>query len=360
MNRLWLILLLVGCAVTEQSEPVPSPAVKANLLRAEGSPNDDRGLNLSVLLFKSDMSIQGPDRAKLLPAEIRYLTYLLRQQVVASGFWGAVRVTPTEDVTAEVTCAGRLIDVRPAHLAVGIKCQDALGQVWFEETFSEEIAAEAYLQSESADDPYLNVMTQIANRLAEARAALSDQDERRLVEAAVLRYGYGLSQKSFQQYLALNQEGIWRVTRLPSVTDPMFQRVMRIRESEYQLIDALDEQFSVVFEAMVVPYRLWRQYQYEFEVYNQALGEKSSERSRQVAADYQALLSTYRRYQDYRRNEDELAEMSESFMRSLTPTLARVEGQVLELTGNLDQQYELWRSYLRQIYQTSQVSASEP
>jgi len=108
--------------------------------------------------------------------------------------------------------------------------------------------------------------------------------------------------------------------------------------------------YNEVLINMVGPYRIWRQYQYEFETYNQLLGADDRVGRQQLAFDYDALLGAYRRYQDYRRNQDELEEMADSLNRSLAPTLAEVEGRVLELSGNLAGQYRMWRSLLRQLY----------
>jgi hypothetical protein len=145
--------------------------------------------------------------------------------------------------------------------------------------------------------------------------------------------------------------GRMRRAALVPASGPMVVRVQRIRDSEYQFIDAMDEQYRLIYQQMIVPYRVWRQYQYEFEDYNTSLGDRSVGAQRRAAASYEVMLSTYKRYQDYKRNEDELSQMARSLAQTLSPTLGRIEGQVVELTGNLEQQYELWRSYLLRLYE---------
>lgn len=349
MNRLWWLALLVACTAAPPEipqDPVSQPPV---LDRYEGSLGPG-SLNLSITLFQSDLPNPSVERMKLVPAELRYLSFLLRQQLSASGYWGAVRVTPDDDVTAEVVCRGRLLDAVPERLEILMRCSDVSGRPWLEEIFQETVPLSAYSVVASVYDPYLDLMTRIANRLAKLRLDLTLEDRQQLAKLALLRYGETLSPQHFSAYLGENEEGFKVLRRLPAEEDPMLQRVLRIRATEHQLIDALDEQCEVIFEAMKAPYHWWRGYQFEFDQYNQSLGQKQDATNGKIATDYRALLATYRRYQDYRRNQDELTEMSQSLAREITPTLTQVEGQVVELTGSLTGQYELWRSYLQQIY----------
>ena len=49
-------------------------------------------------------------------------------------------------------------------------------------------------------------------------------------------------------------------------------------------------------------------------------------------------------------NEDELRELAASFDAEITPTVTRLEGTVVRLTGSLKSQYEEWRELLQEIY----------
>jgi len=353
MIRVWILLFwLAGCASTSAPLPEPSFDEPETLNRASSLAGNLAGLNLSLTPFTHMGGSVSPVRAELLAAEQRYLPYLLKTTLTESGFWGAVRVTPGVDVTAELNCQGQLLSASAAALQLRLICRDALGRSWLDDRFDTRIARDTYGQAAvDGPDPYRPIMVRIANRLADGLTRLTDQDRQRLRDAALLRYAQSLSPEGFDGYLAINAEGEMQVQGLPASSDPMIARVRRIRDSEYQFIDAMDEQYRLIYQQMNAPYRLWRQYQYEFEDYNTSLGDRSAGAQRRAAASYEVMLSTYRRYQDYRRNEDELSEMAQSLVRALSPTLGQVEGQVVELTGTLEQQYELWRSYLLRIYQ---------
>jgi hypothetical protein len=353
MIKVWVLLFgLAGCASTPSPAPAPRPDEPTTLNRASIIQGNLAGLNLSLTPFSHLGGSISPVRAELLAAERRYLPYLLKTTLTESGFWGAVRVTPGVDVTAELNCQGQLLAASAAVLELQLICRDALGKLWLDDRFDTRIARDAYRQSAvDGPDPYQGIMIRIANRLADGLALLTDQDRRRLRDAALLRYAQTLSPEGFDGYLAVDAEGRMQVQGLPASSDPMVARVQRIRDSEYQFIDAMDEQYRLIYQQMNVPYRLWRQYQYEFEDYNTSLGDRSAGAQRRAVASYEVMLATYKRYQDYKRNEDELSEMAQSLVRALSPTLGQVEGQVVELTGNLEQQYELWRSYLLRLYQ---------
>jgi len=361
MIRVWILLFwLAGCTATPSPAPGPRPDEPTTLNRASIMEGNLAGLNLSLTPFSHLGGSVSPVRAELLAAEQRYLPYLLKTTLTESGFWGAVRVTPGVDVTAEINCQGQLLAASAAELQLQLICRDALGELWLDDRFDTRVARDAYSQAAfSGPDPYRPIMIRIANRLADALALLTDQDRRRLGDAALLRYAQTLSPEGFDGYLAVNAEGLMQVQGLPASSDPMVARVQRIRDSEYQFIDAMDEQYRLIYQQMNVPYRLWRQYQYD-EDYNTSLGDRSVGAQRRAVASYEVMLATYKRYQDYKRNEDELSEMAQSLVRALSPTLGQVEGQVVELTGNLEQQYELWRSYLLRLYQAeSSPRASE-
>lgn len=353
MTRTWfLLLLLTGCASTPEPAPAPRPAEPAALKSIVIDADNLVRLNLSLTPFSYLGGSMSSVRAELLGAEQRYLPYLLKTTLAESGFWGAVRVTPGPDVTAELNCQGQVLTASAAELQLQLICRDALDRLWLDDRFEARIASDAYGQSAlNGLDPYRPIMIRIANRLADAVALLPDEDRRRLNDAALLRYAQTLSPEGFGRFLALTADGLLQVQGLPSSSDPMIARVRRIRDSEYQFIDAMDEQYRLIYQQMKVPYQLWRQYQYEFEDYNTRLGDRFSGVQGRAAGRYEVMLSTYKRYQDYKRNEDELSEMAQSLLRALSPTLGQVEGQVVELTGNLEQQYELWRSYLLRLYQ---------
>ena len=257
---------------------------------------------------------------------------------------------PEADVGSELECEGRILNSHASELRLSLICRDATGAVWLDKTSFQRTGEKDYLDEQMAvQDPFRPLFYDLANELA---AALDNRfaDSAELIRAtALMRYGIALAPDTFSAFVRPVDDR-FELVGLPAKGDPMRERITRIRESEYLFVDAVDEAYNEVLINMVGPYRIWRQYQYEFETYNQLLGADDRVGRQQLAFDYDALLGAYRRYQDYRRNQDELEEMADSLNRSLAPTLAEVEGRVLELSGNLAGQYRMWRSLLRQLY----------
>lgn len=350
------IIVVLTCLVALQScsnaplQPDQTSAAPILLDKIASADFSRPSLNVSISIFDHQVLGVTPQRARLLSAEQRYLPYLLKEILVESGFWGGVRVSPRRDPTAELNCGGTLHQASAWSIDLHVICRDAIGQVWMDERLIEQVDVSRYLLDETEQDPYSPLMIRIANHLSQKLALATDQARWQIELAAILRYADALAPDQFSRFLQTDESGLLELVGLPAESDPMYARVLRIRDSEYQFIDAIDEQIGTIYTEMKVPYALWRRYQFEFEGYNISLSEKQPSKLRRVASDYGALLGTYKRYQDFKRNEDEIEEMGISLQRTLSPTVGRVEGQVLELTGSLDQQYELWRSFLMQIY----------
>ena len=348
-------LLTLAACQTPPVNPNPVPAdegvARTTVLSQSNVERSGRSLlDVSIVLFKHETDALTESETRLHNAERHYFPLLFKEVLDQSGYWGAVRVLPEADVGSELECEGRILNSHASELRLSLICRDATGAVWLDKTAFQRTGEKDYLDEQMAvQDPFRPLFYDLANELA---AALDNRfaDSAELIRAtALMRYGIALAPDTFSAFVRPVDDR-FELVGLPAKGDPMRERITRIRESEYLFVDAVDEAYNEVLINMVGPYRIWRQYQYEFETYNQLLGADDRVGRQQLAFDYDALLGAYRRYQDYRRNQDELEEMADSLNRSLAPTLAEVEGRVLELSGNLAGQYRMWRSLLRQLY----------
>lgn len=360
---LWALLLLILSLAGCQSVPDPGgvdpglvPTVSEPEQAMPNSLDQARGraseplLNVSIALFESRSKAPTQSEARLLEAEKHYFSMQLKDVLDQSGYWGAVRVVPKSESTAELTCEGKVEEAHAARLELTIACVDAKGEVWFEETLTRGAVASDYLDDALVKrDPFLPLFFKVANALSERLKRESSEALIDLQSIALMRYGVLLAPTTFEPYVA-QIENQFELRGYPAPDDPMLRRIKRIRDSEFSFVDAVDEAYAEVMQQMVGPYHIWRQYQFEFEDYNQALGATDRVGRQQLAFDYDALLRAYRRYQDFRQNQDELEEMADSLNRSLAPTLTEVEGRVIELSGSLADQYRMWRSVLRNLY----------
>jgi len=356
---LFLISLMGGCqtvsdpgvvdldSIATISEPVR--AVPVTLDQSTGETTAPL-MNVSIALFENRLNAATQSEARLIEAEKHYFSMQLKEVLDQSGYWGAVRVVPSAESTAELGCEGHIEDAHAARLHLQIRCVDASGDIWFDESMRHEAEASDYLDDALAKtDPFSPLFFRVANALSQRLKRQSSEVLIDLQAVALMRYGVLLAPATFRSYIA-SAEDRYVLLGYPAKDDPMLRRIERIRDSEFSFVDAVDEAYAEVMQKMVGPYHIWRQYQFEFEDYNQTLGATDRVGRQQLAFDYDALLRAYRRYQDFRQNQDELEEMADSLNRSLAPTLAEVEGRVVELSGSLSDQYRMWRSVLRDLY----------
>jgi len=358
-SAFFLTLLVAGCQTVSDPGAVdsdsiatlsePLQAMPVTLDQATGAATAPL-LNVSIALFENRSSAATQSEARLIEAEKHYFSTQLKDVLDQSGYWGAVRVVPSAESTAELGCEGKIEDAHAARIHLEIRCVDASGAIWFDESMRHEAEASDYFDDALAKrEPFSPLFFKVANALSERLKRQSSEVLIDLQAVSLMRYGAELAPATFRSYLG-STENRYVLFGYPAEDDPMLRRIERIRDSEFSFVDAVDEAYAEVMQKMVGPYHIWRQYQFEFEDYNQALGATDRVGRQQLAFDYDALLRAYRRYQDFRQNQDELEEMADSLNRSLAPTLAEVEGRIVELSGSLSDQYRMWRSVLRSLY----------
>jgi hypothetical protein len=283
-------------------------------------------------------------------AEGRYLPVLLRQALVDSGAWGAVRVLPAAEFSAELLLETRILHSDGERLALEVQAVDATGRVWLDRVYTA-LARQAAYPVAPGGDPFDDLYRQIANDLLARRATLDHGELQAIRRVGLLRYAADLAPEAFGDYLARDGEGYWRVERLPAQGDPMLQRVQRLREQEYRFVDTVDEQYLELREAMQHTSDLWRQYGFEqaqyMEDYQRRLSQRDSAGSR---GSFAAMQQTYNAFKWSKIQQQDLRELALGFNNEVSPTVLDVSGRVFRLSGSLDAQYAEWRAILRQIF----------
>jgi hypothetical protein len=202
-----------------------------------------------------------------------------------------------------------------------------------------------------ADDPYLEVYTQIAQDLLAVRQQQTPKQLADIRQVALLRYAGELAPDAFSSYVARTQTGMYELQRLPAQDDPMLVRVKRIREQEYLFIDTVDEQYERLSEDMAATYNLWRQFGAEQALYRDDYQERVSGRDSQGRrGSFTVLEQSYNAYKWSKIHEQDLDELAVGFNNEVAPTDMAVSGTVFKLSGTLDTQYMEWREILQRIF----------
>lgn len=357
---LWLVILS-GCSSTKAPPPLPvlPVPIAADLRINDGWSGGQQNaestlpLNVSIQVFRGQSDVTGSlysSAAQVRSVERRLIPLQLKQVLDRSGYWGAVRLLPRPDPNAEVNITGQVLSSDGVVLRLAVRVVDARGVVWFDSVY-EDTAQQADYDADPnpLEDPFDDLYEQIANDMSAYHQTINSAAMADIVDVAFLKYAGELSPQAFDRYL-LNAEGVWSVVGLPARDDPIFNRLQRIRESEYVFADSVDDHYNTLGRQLGRTYAWWRHYSYELIIGNRRLETVDAKRGATQGSWY-AMERIYRTYKESKMNEDALRELTESFDRETAPTAAEVAGRVVQLTGTLDEQYEQWRNLLSQAWE---------
>ena len=313
-------------------------------------------------------------------AEARYMPEQLRATMETTGYWGAVRVVPKDTEGGELLVRGTIIASDGAQLKLEITALDATGREWFNRDYKESVEVEAYQNRNAArGEMFQSLYNTIANDLAEFRRSLSTGDIATIRQVAELRFAADLAPDSFADDLVVDSKGRYTIVHLPAEDDPMFHRVLAIRDRDFLLIDTLNGHFDNFSREMEQPYNEWRKARVEEaealrKIENDALkrkllgaaaiigaivieasnngGSASSSvlRDTLILGGAYAIKSGFDKDSETDIHRDAIIELDESFSAEARPLVVDVEGETHELTGSAEVQYAQWRALLKRIY----------
>jgi len=387
LGALAAVALLAGCAAsrTVQYESV-------DVVRAETELPSESLLDIGILIFDPGVSEeqQEPD-GFIFPdvrrAEARYMPFHLKRTLEATGHWGSVWVIPERTDAVDLLVWGRVDHSDGLRVEVRVGAWDSTGREWLNKTYETRVPEKAYsAYRDMTQDPYQNVYNSVANDLLAIREDLSRRELRTIRQVSELRFASDLVPVAFGEHLD-EDDGRYRVRRLPADNDPMLQRMRQVREREYMLVDALNEYYAGLYYELSTPYEDWREMSREETLRYQEL--RRSARMRQLlglaailgAVAYEAngggngaitntaifggiegIRSGFGKAAEADLYRDSLRELGTSFDAEAEPLLIEVEGQTRRLTGTAEEKYREWRRLLREIYaaETGFVTRNEP
>ncbi len=361
----FLLALLWGCSsnqvkktpdITELNPGWPAPVGVVSLVSTPGLPDESALLDIGLVIFDTGVPDNPSSLSKLgiypeiRKAEARYLPFVLRETLVETQAWGAVRVLPKPDDAAQLLVTGEIVHSDGSHLVLHIRAVDATGRVWLDRVYHDETRERDY-PVKVGQEPYLDIHRKIANDLLAARQQLTTPELKKVSDVALLQYAASLSPDAFAGFVTRDAEGALVVQRLPSEDDPMLDRVQRIQNQEYLFIDNADEQYQALYDQMTPTYNLWRQNGRELAIYKTEFEQRNADRDPEGRrGTYSAMSQTYNAYKRSKEHDQDLEEMAEGFNNEVAPTVMEVEGKVFRLNGSLEAQYAEWRSILRSIF----------
>lgn len=316
-------------------------------------------------------------------AEARYFPYHLRTTLQSTGHFGAVRVIPNVSVVTDLYVGGEVRHSDGNKVQLEMWASDASGKRWFSSKYNARTDRNDYSRSRDRSlDPYQNVFNEFANDLFDAMQEFTDEEITEMRTVSRMRFYAEMAPSVFGDYIETTRRGNVEVVRLPNDTDPMVDRLDRIRERDALFLDTLNEHYANFYYGIALPYADWREASREAELEYQRLrrsailrglagvamvaaatemsrgdaGDSGTERrTRSTLKNYaimgglEVFASGFGRLAEARLQRQSIAELSESFGQEAAPMIVDVQGQTRRLTGTAAAQYDQWRELLREI-----------
>lgn len=288
---------------------------------------DDQSVHRELEIFPRIRNIE----ALLMP-------FALRKSLADSGEWGAIRVIPERDSSAELLVTAVIRQSDGEKLELAIHAVDASGEIWLDHAFSADI-------SNGDKELYAAVAAQLSKELAARDPATLD----RIREISMLRYGNDLAPSAFGEYLDFRADGTVALQRLPARNDPMVERIQLVRETDYVITDALDNEFRQLYAEIASVYEVWRKVRrtsLEYEATNAAMAAGGSDAPRGSFEDIQRLYDNYKWDRLATQEQDRLAV---AFDNEVGPTIDRMEERVRKLRAWIADRYDVWHRILEEF-----------
>jgi hypothetical protein len=389
MMRLALTLmfgftLLTGCvSETVKSTQVPALAAPDTL-----TPEAEL-LDVGVVILDPGISTV-EDEPLVYPevrrAEATFMATELTQVLTEQGGWGAVRVVPDDRQFSDLLVKGTILRSDGEALELKILVSDARGTVWLDKRYTGVTSRYAYEQGTRVkQDPFLAVYRMIANDMLQKFNGVPAAERAEIRQVAEMRFARDFANGAFADYLQEDETGHISLRRLPAEDDPMLNRVRGLRQRHYVFVDTLQGHYTGFSEEMYEPYQEWRKASYEETV---ALRELESEAQREMIAGGAAIIagivaqtsgsrttrsagavgvigggallkSGLEKRAESKIHSLALEELGQSLDAEITPRVIELEDRTVQLSGNVEDQYDQWRELLADIY-AAELAALEP
>lgn len=285
--------------------------------------------------------------------EALFLPFIVRQTLVETGEWGAVRVVPEPDPSAEVSVTGTIISSDGESLGLHVRAADATGRVWIDRQFKGNVAGDyAVSDTGTGTRGYQLLYDEIAAELLRVRNMLNNKEKVVISEVSLLRYGLQVAPAAFSDFFTTSPDGEITVNRLPAENDPMIERIALVRDTEYVITDAVDARFRELHAEIATVYDVWREFRRKTLQYAKEDARHAADmQTGGEHGSYPALRNAYDNYKYHRVTEQEQDKLAVAFFTEVGPTIEAMELRVAELRDWVDEKYAEWRRILEELFE---------
>lgn len=336
-------------------------------------------LDVGVEVLEPDIEGTPDDGAtftRVREAESVWVAQKLKETLEGTNAWGAVRITPDDEIIMDLQVNGKITQSDGETLALDIHIKDQTGRTWIKKSYSQAISRYAYDPSLKENEPFQGLYNEIANDMMELLRQTTLDERQAIRSVSAMRFAQSFSPAAFDQYLVRDGEGYYQLDRLPADNDPMLNRVQSIKARDHMFVDVLQDYYFGFASNMEDPYREWRAQSYQETQLIRDL--QTSARNRRLAgwlaivggaaasvegnqyvatagvvgimAGLTELQQSYRERDEASLHIQTLSEIGQSLEEDLEPSVIELQDRTITLTGTVRDQYEEWRKILADMY----------
>ncbi|NOX69137.1 MAG: hypothetical protein GXP15_08115 [Gammaproteobacteria bacterium] len=289
--------------------------------------------------------------------EAKLMPFLLRETLVESAQWGAVRVVTKPEAAAELQLFGTIVRSDGDRLDLRIRAVDATGVVWLNKIFSARANDVPIAdQSDKGTPEFQAIYDEIASALSAERTRKGDAAVSNIKGVSLIQYASELAPSTFNGYLEQGDDGILRLLRLPARNDPMLVRIETIRNTEFLITDTVDTKFREFNANLARTYREWRKYRrklVDYEAENIRFAEAKADDTE--AGTWKSIKHQYDSYKYARVTTQEQDRLAVAFNTEVAATVEAMETRVAELDGWVERGYLEWRGLLEELFEVEVI-----
>ncbi len=285
--------------------------------------------------------------------EARLMPFLLRETLVESEQWGAVRVVTKPDAAAELQLFGTIVRSNGDRLDLRIRAVDATNNVWFDKIFSSQASEESVTrQGDEGTPEFKAIYTEIAIELAAFLERMGDGAVSNIKGTSLIRYASELAPTAFSGYIEQTDDGTLHLLRLPARNDPMLIRIETIRNTEFVITDTVDAKYREFNADLARTYRIWREYRRkfgEYEAWNVQFAETNADDA--ARGSWESIKHQYDAYKYDRITAQEQDRLAVAFNNEVAHTVEAMENRVADLNDWVEKGSLEWNSLLEELFE---------
>lgn len=395
-KRISVFITLISFFIASCNTVVPTntASVGPDLPRTS-APNEAMAalprLDIAIPIFDPNIPADSEEWVKqniwpeLRRAEANYFATKLKKALEATNQFGAVRVTPTSEATADYYVLGRIKKSNGAVIRLDITTTDISNRTRLKKAFRHKVPQNYYdIYRNQGQDPYDPIFEQIAEAIVEDIRKYDLLKRNQIKEITNLRFAQSFHPAYFSEFLQTKNRRI-SLVRLPAKQDPMMQRIAALRIRDQLFIDDMQTHYQTFSDKMGASYRIWQEQAMREDIARKALKRKavmqgilgvlvlgavvaalaasnnSSDATTQTLGEIGAvagavggaalIYNSFKTNQATKIHSENLEELGKSLDLELAPTVIQMEEETEKISGNASEQFDQWRQLLKRIYE---------